>query len=57
MTNQFSVVLVDEDDVNVITFHEALEAIFNFANWCVWRSEEWQNIYLDNRKRRGCQLM
>lgn len=32
VTNEFSVVLVDQDDVDVVAFQESLEAIFNFAD-------------------------
>lgn len=35
MSDQLSNVLIDQDDVNVITLDETLEAIFDLTDWCV----------------------
>lgn len=36
MTNQFSVTLIYQNNINVIAFDETLETLFNLANWCVY---------------------
>ena len=35
VTNKFSVVLVDQNDIDVIALQESLEAIFKFADWSI----------------------
>lgn len=35
MTDEFSIVLVDKNDVDVIALQETLEAVFQLADWCV----------------------
>ena len=35
VTNKFSVVLVDQNDIDVIAFQETLEAILKFADWSI----------------------
>lgn len=37
VTDHFRVVLVDQDDVDVVTLDEALEAILDLADGGVWR--------------------
>lgn len=39
MTNEFSAVLVDQNNVDVITTNKTLEAVLDFANGCVWKLE------------------
>lgn len=35
VTDEFSVVLVDKDDVDVVALQETLEAVFQLADWCI----------------------
>lgn len=35
VTDELGNVLIDKDDVDIVAFQEALEAIFDFANWRV----------------------
>lgn len=36
VTDELCVVLIDQDDVDVVAFQEALEAIFQLADWRIW---------------------
>lgn len=35
VTDEFSVVLIDKNDVDVVALQETLEAVFQLADWCV----------------------
>lgn len=35
VTDELSIVLIDENDVDVVALQETLEAVFQLADWCV----------------------
>lgn len=37
MSDQFCHILVDQNDVDIISLHETLETVLNFTYWCIWR--------------------
>ncbi|CAH0703065.1 unnamed protein product [Spodoptera exigua] len=49
MSDHLSDVLVDQDDVNVITLYKPSEAFFNFAHWGVFvnNHEVWVSVFVD----------
>lgn len=38
VSDQLGDVLVDEDDVHIVAFDEALEAVFDFADGRIWKT-------------------
>lgn len=37
MTNQFSILLADQNDIDIVALGETLEAVLNFTDWSVWK--------------------
>lgn len=46
MSNQLSVVLIDEDDIDVVALHETLETVFNLTHGSVWKFAKKKSFFM-----------